>query len=71
MTRDFYINLGKRIYALRKATGITREKFAENAGINDYYLGEIERGEKRASIEILLKICHVLDLEIHELLKLK
>lgn len=70
MTKDFYKKLGEKIYSLRKRINLSREKFAEQAGINDYYLGEIERGEKKASIDILLKICKLLDLEIHELLNL-
>lgn len=49
---------------------LSREKFAEKAGINDYYLGEIERGEKKASIDILFKICKLLNLELHELVNL-
>ena len=70
MTNSFYSKLGKKIYVLRKAINFSREKFAEKAGINDYYLGEIERGEKKASIDMLFKICKLLSLEIHELLNL-
>lgn len=70
MARDFYVKLGRKICILRKNMKLSREKFAEKAGINDYYLGEIERGEKKASIDILFKICKLLKLEIHELLNL-
>lgn len=70
MSNDFYKKLGKKIYKLRKEMKISREKFAEVAEINDYYLGEIERGEKKASLDILFKISKVLKLEIHELLHL-
>lgn len=70
MTKSFYTKLGKKIYTLRKGMKLTREKFAEKAGMNDYYLGEIERGEKKASIDVLFKICKILNLEIHELLNL-
>lgn len=71
MTSDFYTKLGNKIFDLRKATKLSREKFAEIAGMNDYYLGEIERGEKKASLDTLFKICKLLDLEIYELLNLK
>ena len=47
MSNDFYKRLGQKIYKLRKAMKLSREKFAERAEINDYYLGEIERGEKK------------------------
>lgn len=48
MSNNFYTLLGKKIFCLRKSQKLSREKFAEIAGINDYYLGEIERGEKKS-----------------------
>jgi transcriptional regulator with XRE-family HTH domain len=70
MSNSFYIDLGKKIYNLRKEKKLSREKFAEMAGINDYYLGEIERGEKKASLDTLFKISKILKLQIHELIKI-
>lgn len=71
MSNDFYKKLGQKIYRLRREMKLSREKFAELAEINDYYLGEIERGEKKASLDILFKISAKLGLEINELLCLK
>ena len=71
MTSNFYVNLGHKIFTLRRFKKLSREKFAELAGINDYYLGEIERGEKKASLDTLFKITNILDLPIHELLKIE
>mgnify|MGYP000103951284 FL=1 len=71
MSNNFYTLLGKKIFILRKSQKLCREKFAVIAGINDYYLGEIERGEKKASIDILLKISKTLNIKIHELLNLE
>lgn len=68
MTSDFYKKLGKKIYTMRRLQNMSREKFAELAGMNDYYLGEIERGEKKASLDTLFKICEILDIKIYELL---
>ncbi len=70
MTSSFYKNLGVKISNLRKLQKLSREKFAEMADINAYYMGEIERGEKKASIDTLFKICKILDLKIHELVNL-
>ena len=50
--------------------GLSREKFAELAGMNDYYLGEIERREKKASLDTLFKIAGLFNIKIHELLNL-
>ena len=51
--------------------GLSREKFAELATMNDYYLGEIERGEKKASLDTLFKISKLLNIKIHELLNIE
>ena len=56
---------------MRKAKKLSREVFAEKADINDYYLGEIERGEKKASLDTLFKICKVLGIKIYELLNIE
>lgn len=71
MSNEFYLKLGKRIYSLRRKLGLSREKFAELAGMNDYYLGEIERGEKKASIDTLFKISNLLNIKLHELLNIE
>lgn len=70
MARDFYYRLGQRIRNLRKQRNFSREKLAELADMNTYYLGEIERGEKKASIDFLMKICNVLEIKLHELVNL-
>ena len=70
MSSDFYLKLGRKIFELRKKQKISREKFAEPAGINDYYLGEIERGEKKASIDTLIKISRTFKIKVHELINL-
>lgn len=70
MSSDFYKDLGKKIFKLRKSKKLSREKLAELAEMNDYYLGEIERGEKKASLDILFKIAKQLNLKIHELINL-
>lgn len=71
MSNNFYEKLGRKIFVLRRGKKLSRERFAELAGINDYYLGEIERGEKKASLDILFKISNILGLKIHELLNVE
>ncbi len=71
MSSDFYKKLGNKIFRLRKQSKISREKFSEITGINAYYLGEIERGEKHASLDILFKISQEFNLKIHELLNIE
>ena len=69
MSSNFYKELGNKIRVLRKQQNFSREKLAEIADMNAYYLGEIERGEKKASLDFLMKICNVLKIKLHELVK--
>ena len=71
MASDFYKKLGLKIRDRRKSMNYSREKLAELADMNAYYLGEIERGEKKPSLDFLIKICNVLKIKLHELLNLE
>jgi transcriptional regulator with XRE-family HTH domain len=51
---------GSRIRSIREAAGLSRELAAERADVNANYLGEIERGEKWPSIEIIQRLAGVL-----------
>jgi len=58
------ILFGRKIRAIRKTAKLSREKLAERAGINSNYLGEIERGEKWPSLEILSSMAKVLNVPV-------
>ena len=60
--------LGKRIRELRKQAGLSMEALAVEAGVNDKYLGSIERGMQAATIDTIEKISAGLGVEVHELL---
>jgi transcriptional regulator with XRE-family HTH domain len=51
---------GRRLRSLREVAGVSREKAAEAAEINANYLGEIERGEKWPSIEVIQRLADAL-----------
>lgn len=51
---------GKRIRTIRKAAKMTQEKAAEEAHLNSKYLGQIERGEKRPSLDAILALAKAL-----------
>lgn len=55
-----YQGLGKRIRQQRILAQMTQEKLAEEAGISLSFLGHIERGTRKASLDTLVKICNVL-----------
>lgn len=58
-------SVGERIRAIRKAKGLTQQQLAELSGLDDAYIGSLERGERNFSIDTLEKI--LLGLEIHPL----
>ena len=58
---DDQLLFGKKVRAVREAANISRESAAEKAGITASYLGEVERGEKWPSIEILRSIATALN----------
>lgn len=58
---------GRRIRAFRKLKGYTQEGLAKDIGISVSVLGEIERGTRLPSEDILLTISNVLGVSIGEL----
>lgn len=62
-----YKKIGSKIRTLRKAQGLTQEQLAEKANINAYYQGEIERGLKKVSVEMLFKIAIALEIPLKEI----
>jgi transcriptional regulator with XRE-family HTH domain len=56
--------LGQRIRAVRKAARLTQEQVAEKAGIAPNFLGYIERGNKRPSLEVTFALAKVLNVPV-------
>lgn len=52
---------GSRIRSIRESASLSRELVAEKADINANYLGEIERGEKWPSIEVIERLAGALN----------
>jgi transcriptional regulator with XRE-family HTH domain len=61
--------LGGGIRKHRKAAGLTQEKLAEKIDINPVYLGQIERGYKVPTIDVLLKLARALTVRIRDLVE--
>ena len=51
-----YESLGSHVRRARKAAGMTQYELAERLGISTSFLGHIERGSRKASLETLVKI---------------
>jgi len=61
-------NLGNRIREERLRARLTQEQLAEIVGCNDSYIGQIERGNKNPSLEIIVCIANALNVTIDYLL---
>ena len=59
--------LGKRIRNYRTSKGLSQEKLAELAKCHATYIGQIERGEKNATIESIEKISVALHVPLSKL----
>lgn len=55
---------GKRIRALRKSKKLSQEELAEKCGLHTTYIGQIERGEKNASLESIQKLSDGLGISV-------
>ena len=52
---------GKRVRSLRKQRGLSQEKLSELCDLHPTYIGQIERGEKNATLETIMSLCGGLD----------
>ena len=64
---DIASALGQRIRNYRTDKGLSQEKLAEIAGCHPTYIGQIERGEKNATVESVEKIASALGVSLSEL----
>jgi len=61
-------NIGQRIREERENLGLSREEFAEIIGLSDYYVGQLERGERQMSLPVLVKIVNCLHVTLDYLI---
>ena len=59
--------IGQRIRNYRTKKGLSQEKLAELAGCHPTYIGQLERGEKNATLESVEKIASAMDISLSEL----
>ena len=59
--------LGQRIRNYRTSKGLSQEKLAELSGCHHTYIGQLERGEKNATVESIEKIAAALNVSLSRL----
>lgn len=63
-----YQIVGENIRTMRRRAHLSQEQLAEKTDLNTNYVGEIERAEKKITLETLEKIAKVLGVRISDLL---
>jgi XRE family aerobic/anaerobic benzoate catabolism transcriptional regulator len=69
MASDICESLGKRIRRLRKERGWRQIDLAEETGIHENYVSDLELGRKEICLRTLQTIAKAFDLNLAELLK--
>lgn len=59
--------VGQRLRQRRLELGYSQEFTSEKAGLHPTYIGQVERGEKNATIESIEKICIALNYPMEDL----
>lgn len=67
-TEKLQKTFGAAVRAEREAKALTQEKLAEKADLSLNFIGNVERGEKMASLETIVRVAEALKLTRAELL---
>ena len=63
-----YIDLGKRVRARRMELNWTQERLAQEIGVSTSFIGHIERGSRKASIDTLVLLANAMQISTDHLL---
>ena len=66
-SRRIYRVLGEAVRARRKKARLSQEQLAEKADLTRNYIGDIERAEKKITLETLAKIAKALKCRVRDL----
>ena len=64
---EIAIVIGQRLRARRVQLGYSQDYTSEKADLHPTYIGQLERGEKNATLVSIEKVCRALDLPMEEL----
>lgn len=69
MARDICILLGERIRKLRKQKNWRQIDLAEQSGVHEVHISDLERGAREAGLRTLLAIAQALEVKLSDLFK--
>lgn len=63
-----YIAFGRELRKMRQQRRLTQEKLAELVDLSVPYISHLERGTKKPSMEVLIRLAEILDVTVDRLL---
>lgn len=66
-TTNLHREFGNKIQQLRKQRGLSQEDLAFKVGVDRSYMGFIERGEKNATLDKIIKIAKAFNIKVKDL----
>jgi transcriptional regulator with XRE-family HTH domain len=63
---EIQVKIGNRLRELRKATGLSQEKFAFECELDRTYIASIEQGKRNVSAVNIEKIANALHISVFE-----
>ena len=64
-----YRKMGARVRQLREMNDWTQGELAKRVGVSGSFIGHIERGEKKASVDTVVALCNALEISPSVLLQ--
>jgi len=68
---DYLPILGERVRSYRKANNITQIELAEKLGVAPRYIGNVEQGNRKPSLDMLINICDYFGVGLSDLLPME
>lgn len=65
------MEIHEKLRTIRQSRGLTQDYIAEQLKIDTVNYGRIERGKAKVTVERLIEICHILDIEASRLFEEK
>ena len=66
-----YAAIGRQVYHRRRELNLTQEQLSQKAGISLSFLGHIERGTRKMSLETFVALCCALECSPNDLIGLE
>ena len=67
MNENVYVKLGQNIKKYRKETGLTQQKLADKVDMGINFIGKIEVGFSKPSLDTVIKIAKTLNVKLSDL----